>query len=160
MIPLHVIMLNVLVDNVSEMPPPEEDHSIKALGFDRPDISLGVSIQIRTLGWELHATHARRGERTRKLCRVQRVTIVDEVTFSIEESGTTVCQVSRDLDHPGSIGIWSNACYLDPTSREFHHEEHCISNESERRPHLHGEEIARSKGIPVISNELVPCRLL
>ena len=64
---LHVIMLNILVDRVSEVLPAEEDHSIKTLGLDRSDKSLGVSVQIRTFGWEPHATDARRCLRLGKL---------------------------------------------------------------------------------------------
>ena len=60
------------------MPATEEDHSIQALGLDRSDESLSVSVQIRTPRRELQATHTRGGERTSQLCRVQRVTIVDE----------------------------------------------------------------------------------
>ena len=157
---LRVIMLNVFVDRVPKMLPAEEDHSIKTLGFDRLDETFGVGVQVRTLRGKFHTADAGRRESLRELGCVQRVTIVDEVTLSVEESGKTVCQISRDLDHPRSIGIWSNACDLDSASRKFHNEEHDIPNKPEWRPDLHGEEVARSKRIPVISDELVPCRLL
>ena len=104
--------------------------------------------------------NSRRGERLRERCRVQRVTIMDEVTFPDEEPRKTVCQIPRDLGHPRSIRIWSDACDLNPTSREFHHEKHNMPNKSERRPDLHGEEVGCGQRVPVIPDEFVPGRFL
>ena len=152
----RVVVLNVLVDRISEMPFTEDDHSIKALRFDRSDETLSVSVQVRTFRWEFHTTDTSSRERRRKLRRVQRVTIMNEVTFLEEESVKAVCQIPRHLVHPGSIWFWSDACDLNPTRRELDGEKHHVANEAERRPYLHREEVAGRKGVPVITNELVP----
>ena len=152
----RVVMLNVLVDRISEMPLTEDDHSIKALRFYRSDETFSEGVQVQAFRWEFHTTDTSSRERRRKLRRVQRVTIMNEIAFPEEESVKAVCQIPRHLVHPGSIRSWRNACDLNSTRRELDGEKHHVANEAERRPYLHREEVAGRKGVPVITNELVP----
>ena len=75
--------------------PGEEDHSVKALGFDRSLEALGVRIQVRALRRKLDAMNAGCRERLGELRRVQRVTIMDEITFPDEEAVKAVRQIPR-----------------------------------------------------------------
>ena len=160
MVPFGVIVLYVLVDHEPEVLAAEENHPIEALGFDRFHETLGVRIQVRTLRGELDASNAGRRERHRKLCRVQRVTIMDKISFADEKPVKAVRQIPCNLVHPCSVRVRSNPCDLDTTSRKLDDEEHDVANETERCPHFHSEEIGRSKGIPMALDEFVPRGLI
>ena len=48
-----------------------------------------------------------------KLLRVQRISIMNQVTLSFEEAVNTICEVARNLNHPESIRLARDSSHLD-----------------------------------------------
>ena len=97
---IGVVVRHTLSDHVPKMLLAEEDHSIKAFGFDRSHETLRVGIQVWAFRRKLDATHAGRRERLCELRCVQRIAIVDEVMLPEEETVKAVRQIPCHLIHP------------------------------------------------------------
>ncbi len=160
MVSLGVVVLDILIDHMPQVLAAEENHPIEAFGFDRFHETLGVRIQDWTLRRELDASNTGRRECHRKLRRVQRVTIMDKESSADKKSVKAIRQIPCNLVHPCPVRGWSNPCDLDAASRQLDDEEHRVANESEWRPDFHGEEVGRSKRIPMVADEFIPSRLL
>ena len=78
MIPFAVVMLDVLVDEASEMALTKRHHAIETLILDRPDEPLRICVEIRTPGWETDRVDTAASENLLEDPRVQRIAVVNQ----------------------------------------------------------------------------------
>ena len=128
MISLKVIMLSVFLHRLAQMPLSQWNDLGQTLGLDGANESLRIGIQIGASCGKLHDLDARGFQYLTKRSREQRITIVDEMASSIQESRFTISEVSRDLAHPLAIRPRKDSRDLDSSSLEVDHEENEIPN--------------------------------
>src|SRR5262249_42748591 len=90
----------------------KEDQPVQARLLDRAHESLCIGVQIRTSRWESYRLHAHIGKHAQELYREQRISIVDQVAFALEDSVHRISKVAPDLVHPEPIRNRCNASDL------------------------------------------------
>jgi len=81
-----MIMRHELSDRIPQPFLTKEDHLLRATLFDRADEPFRICIQIRRPRWQFHGFDADRTKCGQKFPRVQRISIVDQISFSNEET--------------------------------------------------------------------------
>src|SRR5262245_64680946 len=79
MVPLHMIMCNEMSNGVSERIFTKENHLLQTTFFDRPDKPFRIRIQIRRSRRQFDGLDAGIRKDAKKLSRIQRISIVDEI---------------------------------------------------------------------------------
>ena len=79
MMPFAGVMLDVLVDEASEMALTERHHAMETLILDRPDEPLRIRVEIRTPAWETDWVDTAASENLLEDPRVQRITVVNQM---------------------------------------------------------------------------------
>ena len=79
MIPLSMVVLDILVDEASEMAFTQRDHATETLVFDRPDKPLRIGIEIGTPCGETDRVDSTASENLLKESRVQRIAVVNQM---------------------------------------------------------------------------------
>ncbi len=149
-------MLDVLLNHVPDVPFPEEDHAIEALSLGILYPGFCVGIQIWRLLGHLKTSHTHATERTLKFLRKERIPIMYEHPFTLEESVVVVGQVAGLLQHP-----WFSRCMMDaynlyPSRGQFDYEEDKEPCQARTRPCFQGEKITGCDTLPVRAEEVLP----
>ena len=79
MIPFAMVVLDVLVDEASEMAFTERNHAVETLLFDRPDEPFGIGVEIRTPSREPYRVDTAASEGLLEDLRVQGIAVVNQM---------------------------------------------------------------------------------
>ena len=137
MISLSVIVGKVLAYGCPQGVFVKEDHSLQTLLFNRPHESLGESVQVRRTRRKRHGLDSRLSENSRERRGVERISILDEVSFLYQDSVFAVGHVSADLLHPKPVRTLRDSSELNAARRKFDEKENHKTLESSYRPELH-----------------------
>ena len=72
-------------NGISQSVLPEQDHPIQTTFFNRAHKPFRKCVQIRRSRWQLDRFDAGIGDYAEKLIRIQRVTIMNQISFAVEE---------------------------------------------------------------------------
>jgi hypothetical protein len=76
-----------------------------------------------------------------KFCREQRISIMNQVAFALQDSIDRIGHIPAHLAHPHSIGAGSDASNLHFARGQFEEEENEEPLQPSSGPYFHGEEI-------------------
>ena len=82
----------------------EDEESVEAFSFDRPDKTLAVGVHVRRTGRYFYGFKTSRPERFEELFAELGVHVMDEIARSNSKFVTDDAQVARLLDHQCSFG--------------------------------------------------------
>ena len=153
---LPMIVLNDFVEGLPQGTFPEQDHPFQAGLFDGSDEPLGVGIQIGWARQQFHGFHPSGLQSLQKLCRVQRVAVMDQVSFAHQETVRRITEVTCHLAHPEPVRLSPQSCDLHPSARRVDYEEHQKSRQASLRSSLDGEEVCRDNHLPMTGQKLLP----
>jgi hypothetical protein len=98
--PLLVIVVDEFVDYVADMAFAKKNHLVQAFTLYGPDERFSVGIEIGALLGHFETSYAYATKRTLELPREERITVMYEHSFTLEESIIRVGQVAGLLKHP------------------------------------------------------------
>ena len=113
--------------------------------------SLRVGIQIRRSRRQLHRLHPGISYHLQKLSGEQRITIVNLVSLSRQDSLLRIREIARDLAHPQSIRATRDPRNLDLQCGEFHEKQNDKSLQPSPGPHFQGEEVRGYDQLPMLA---------
>ena len=113
MISLEVIVGSELSDERAQVILAERNDAPQTLGLDRAHEAFGVSVQVWATRWKSYALDAAVGEHEPGRGREHGVSVHDEVSLAEKEPVDGVGEISRDLLHPGFVGVVDDASDLD-----------------------------------------------
>ena len=100
MVPLSVIMGNKLPNRVAQGIFTEEDHLLQTVLLDRAHETFRVGIQIWGPWGQFNGLNSRPSENIQKIHRVERISVVDQIPFSREETINDIREIAGNLTHP------------------------------------------------------------
>src|SRR5664280_3918769 len=123
--------LDELLDQVEQMPLPEDHEVVQALGSYCLHEPLRVRVAVRTLRWDRRALHAAGFEKRRPCLREQRVSVVDQVACVAQESVRRIKQIPGNLLHPCPIWRNTDPCNMHGTGLHLYDKVDHIANRTE-----------------------------
>jgi hypothetical protein len=156
MISLGMIMRQILPQNIAERILAQDHHLMKRFLFDRAHKPLAMGIQIGTPRGQDDGFHAARLQQTVKGLGEFRISVVDQVPLTQEETLKGINQLPGALDHEDVRGMWGEARDLNTPCGQFHHHEHVVRDQAMPGRHLHREEVCGGQDLPVELQELRP----
>lgn len=154
-----VVVVDVLVQEMIQMPGPEHDEVIEALGLDALDEPLDVGVEVRRAVRKLHGLDAGLGE-----CFAECTVTCGELAVAVAEQEPGLGHVpgqrgDEPPDHlfaPGRVGIRSACRYVSPAGPRVHEHQRERVLQARGRQHAEGQEVAGPQGLGVRLQELVP----
>ena len=114
--PLLVIVVDVFVNYVADMAFAKKNHLVQTFTLYGPDEGFRISVEIRTLLGHFKTSHAHATKRTLKLLGEERIAVMYEHSFALEESVISVSKVAGLLEHPLLVRGVIDARDFDPTA--------------------------------------------
>jgi len=119
MVSFGVIVSEVFANRRPQRVFAEEDHSFQAFFLDRPYESLRIRVQVWTTRRNLRRLDSGFREDAKELCRVEWVSVMDQVALPFQDSVFAVGDVSAELLHPESVRTLCYTSQLHSPRREF-----------------------------------------
>src|SRR5664280_2710629 len=148
-----LVVFDIGAERPVEMPPTEDERPVEALGPERLDHALGVSVGVRSLDRRHDHPHPLRAQHRVEWPAELRVMVSDEEPDGAGASVEAQRQVARLPGDPGRVGVRGRGTHVDPPAAEL--DEH----EDVERPEpggLYREEVAGDDAIRLRPEELGP----
>src|SRR5262245_34705163 len=136
----------------------EQDQLRQAFFLDRTYPALRVGVQIRTSRRQGCAFHAAGSEGLPKLAAEFLVTVVQQVTTTVQIPGGLHRCVTRHLLHPTRVRMARDAAQEYTSAVQFDKEQHVVGHQSTPGQHLHRKEVRPDKHVRVRPDEFLPGR--
>jgi hypothetical protein len=117
--------------------------------LDRPHKPLGVGVAVRAPRGQADQLYARGLEQRSEVCRIERITVDDQVTEARQRARLGVSEVAGDLRHPTPVGGAGDAGDVNASGLDVDDEQDQVAYEAPASEHLHAEEVRRGDGPPV-----------
>ena len=153
--PVAVVVLDVLMDDGSELSTPEDEHPIVTFTADGPDEALGEGIGTRSSDRRTDDPNALGAEDLVEAGCELASSIPDQELDRACTLGEFIGQVPGLLDHPGACRIRCHSHHEDLSGVEFDEEQDV---EPPQRDGVHGEEVAGQHRGRLGFQELTPRR--
>ena len=156
MIPLAMIVLDELRDDVPEVPLTDWNEAIETFFLDRPDESLGVGVRVgRALGDQHHADTCV-PEPPPDIMAPFPIPIADQDLRSAHDTRLRHRQRPDDLLHEQRVRMRRGSEDLHAAGREINDKDGVVRDETLPRPDFCREEISPSDAAPVRVQERLP----
>jgi hypothetical protein len=141
-------MLDILRDDISEVPLAERHDSVETLDSNRTDKPFSVGIQIRATRRELDALHASGFQNLGKPLGEQRIAVMNQIADTAEKPIDRVSEMASNLFGPADMRHASRG--------QLDDKHHPIAHDAESREHFDGEEVGGGHLAEVSLEKLLP----
>jgi len=159
-ISLTVVVLNILGDDLAQVPFTERDHLAQTLLPDRAHEALSERIEVRASSRQPQRAHATCFEYLRKSAREQRVAVVNQIARAAQKAVARIGEAARNLLGQLAVNLVCDPSNVHTPTFQVDDEEHEIPNETGARHDFDGEEVCRRDCAPVGFQECLPTRPL
>src|SRR5919198_6430744 len=105
-------MFQKMSDAVSQRIFAKENHLFQTVFFNAANETFGVRVQVWGSRWQFHRFDTDILEHRQELLGVQRIAIVNQITFAFKEAVYVIGDIARDLSHPQSIRLTRDSADL------------------------------------------------
>ena len=103
MVSFEVVVHNEFSDRVSKRISTKENHLLQTAFFDRADEALRMCVQIRRPRRQFNGFKAGDSQYAQKFLRIERISIVNQITLPCKKAIDGIRQIAGDLTHPQPI---------------------------------------------------------
>jgi hypothetical protein len=155
--PFPVVMGEVLLQDVTELPLSEKDEPVEAFVLHGAHPPLGVGVEVGGRGGKQKASDPGPPDHPSESASGELpVSVVDEKFAVLEEAVFIEGGVAGDLADPFVFGMGGYASQVNPSGRKLDEEEDVEGGKTEAGPDLSGEEVAGPEDVFVGLDELPP----
>ncbi len=127
----------------------KENQFVRTFGFQRPEKSLQVCIQVRASRWQAYWLHALASQASTKRLTECRIAVHDQVLRGLGKTIFIVGQLEGNRLHPRFVRIGGAAREVDAARFQLHGKEEIESGQATFGPDFDRGEVNRGRHIPV-----------
>jgi len=145
-ISFQLIVLDVLGNELSEVPLTERNDAGETLTADGSDEALSESVEVGAPGRQTHAADAAAEQQFRELSSKHRITVMNQETRVLEEAVDGIEQAADRVLYPSLMQVSDDACDANATSFQVDSEEHVVPDDARERDDFDGDEVGGRDG--------------